>query len=56
MMFKHENSKNDGRIYLYEIKHMELKKFKINIKDESKVVPRRSSLVCWKTESELLPR
>ena len=56
MMFKHENSKNDGRIYPYEINHMELKTFEINIKDESKVVPHRSSLIFWKTESELLPR
>jgi F-box interacting protein len=56
IMFRHENSKNDGRFYLYEIKNMEFKKFKMKFKDEPKVVPHRSSLVCWKTESELLPR
>ncbi|XP_030924945.1 F-box protein At5g49610-like [Quercus lobata] len=56
IMFKHKTNTNYGCIYLYDIKHMELKRFALKIRGQSKVVPHRSSLICWKTKSELLPR
>nr|XP_023895090.1 F-box protein At5g49610-like [Quercus suber]POF21239.1 f-box protein [Quercus suber] len=56
IMFKHKTNTNFGFIYLYDIKHMELKRFALKIRGQSKVVPHRSSLICWKTKSELLPR
>ena len=56
IMFKHKTNTNYGCIYLYDIKHMELKRFALKIRGQSKVMPHRSNLICWKTKSELLPR
>ncbi|KAK4857651.1 hypothetical protein QYF36_004068 [Acer negundo] len=57
IVFMHQTSKNvSGCLYFYEIRHMELKKFNLRMRDRSSFVPHRSSLIHWKHEKELLPK
>ncbi|XWS67191.1 hypothetical protein CRYUN_Cryun05aG0266500 [Craigia yunnanensis] len=54
IMLKHKkNSGHHDLMYLYDFKHEEMRKFKMKMKEGQKFIPHRSSLVSWRTQSEL---